>query len=151
MKSIFLGLIFALVLAGCMTRSATLVDFQTGQVIKGKFTDSPATGGTVEIAMPNGEVLTGRYSAVRDVDQLSFTSATMTGTASYGAQTAFMSGSGFGTTRTVGGRGNAYALLTSTTPGSSLVMEVIVTYGVLDGHGFGEARTNDGRMYKVQF
>jgi hypothetical protein len=30
-------------------------------------------------------------------------------------------------------------------------MEIIVIYGVLDGHGFGEARTNDGRSIKVQF
>lgn len=140
-----------LALAGCVTRTATLVEFSTGQVLKGKFSDSAATGGTAEITMPDGEVLSGRYSAVRDVDQLSFTSATMSGTATSGSRSGFMSGSGFGATHTVGGKGNAYALLTSTKPGSSLVMEFIVTYGVLDGHGFGEARTNDGRVYKVQF
>lgn len=149
---IALVLVAALLLcAGCITRSATLVEFSTGEVIRASFSDSPSTGGTVQVKMPDGEVLSGRYSAVRGTDHVSFSSSTMFGTVGSGASSTSVSGTGFSTGRTVGGQGRAYALLTSDTPGSTLVMEVIVTYGVLDGRGFGEARTNDGRHYKVQF
>lgn len=152
MKPLFTLLTIVLVSAGCViTRSATLVEFASGEVLRGKFTDSAATGGTVEVTMPNGELLSGRYSAIRGTDEITFTSATMSGTVIGTSGTASVSGSGIGTQRTVGGQGKAYALLTSATPGSKLVMEIIVIYGVLDGHGFGEARTNDSRLYKVQF
>ncbi len=46
-------------------------------------------------------------------------------------------------------KGQAYALLKSDR--SNLMMEIIVTYSGQTGHGFGEARTNYGRKYKVQF
>lgn len=144
--------VLALVASGCSTtRIAKLVEFETGEILTGKFTDSAATGGSVQVRMPSGELLTGRYSAVREKDELTFTSATVSANAESGTNSAYFNSSGFGTQRTVGGQGKAYALLTSSTPGSKLVMEIIVTYGVLDGHGFGEARTNDGRSYRVQF
>ena len=68
-------------------------------------------------------------------------------TAAHVDSSAFVSGQ----SRTIGGTGRAYALISSTKPGSKLMMEVIVTYGVLGGHGWGEARANDGRTYKVTF
>ena len=48
-----------------------------------------------------------------------------------------------------GGVAYAYALLHSNT--GKLMMEIIVQYSQWNGHGFGEARTNDGRRFKVQF
>ena len=152
MKLLIALLATTLITAGCVvTRSATLVEFASGEVLHGKFTDSAATGGTVEVTMPNGELLSGRYSAIRGTDEVEFSSATVSATAVGASGMASVSGSGIGTQRTVGGQGKAYALLTSATPGSKLVMEIIVIYGVLDGHGFGEAKTNDNRSYKVQF
>ena len=82
---------------------------QSGEVLHGTFTDSGATGGSVNVTMPDGEVLAGRYSAIRETDAFTFT------------------------------------------VGSDTAMDILAVYGVLDGHGFGEARTNDGRTYRVQF
>jgi len=151
MRKLILVFTLALFATGCITRTATLVEFETGEVIYGKFTDSAATGGKIEITMPNGEVLKGRYSAVRGTDEISFSSAVVNVNTFGGGATYSGTGSAIGSQRTVGGQGRAYGLLTSTQPGSKLVMEIIAIYGVLDGHGFGEARTNDGRAYKVQF
>ncbi|MEX0733053.1 MAG: hypothetical protein WD944_11740 [Steroidobacteraceae bacterium] len=152
MKAILLALATIAVATGCtVTRPATLVEFSTGEILHGVFTDNEGTGGTVQVTMPNGEILGGRYSAIRGTDEVTFTSATVKGTVTNTSDISHVSGSGTGTQRTVGSQGKAYALLTSTTPGSKLVMEIIVTYGVLDGHGFGDARTNDDRTYRVQF
>jgi hypothetical protein len=144
-------LLFVSLLDGCLTRHATLVDFETGEVLQGKFTDSVATGGTVEIIMPDGEIITGRYSGVREKDEVTFSSATANASGSTNGNSFYGSASTIGSQRTIGGQGKAYALLTSTKPDSKLVIEIIAIYNVLDGHGYGEARTNDGRQYKLQF
>ena len=51
-----------------------------------------------------------------------------------------------------------YSAISNTTPVfqtgfgvSTLMMEIIVSYSEWTGHGYGEATTNDGRKYKVQF
>ena len=54
-----------------------------------------------------------------------------------------------GATRTVGGQGKAHAILYSTKPNSKLTLEIIVIYNVVGGGGYGDAKTNDGRTYKV--
>ena len=56
---------------------------------------------------------------------------------------------GFGTGIAVGENSKAYAILSSQK--SSLMMELLVSYSEWNGHGFGEAKTNDGKIYKVQF
>jgi hypothetical protein len=137
--------------SGCITRSAKLVNFSTGETLTGKFTDSPGTGGEVQVTMPDGEILAGRYSAVRENDFVTFGSAFVTAHAATPFGSAFGNASAFGSSRMIGGQGKAYGVLSSTKPGSRLMMELIATYGVLDGHGFGEARTNDGRQYRLQF
>ena len=85
---------------------------------------------------------------MRDGDSISFgnTFGSFSGT-----QMGNMSGSTFGMNTNLGGTGTAYAILTSTTPGSQLLMEVTVLFAVLGHHGWGEARTNDGRVFKVTF
>jgi hypothetical protein len=50
---------------------------------------------------------------------------------------------------TSGGEAKAHAFLKSNK--SNLMMEIIVSYSDASGHGFGEAQTNDGRRFKVQF
>lgn len=173
--------IFSLVLlhAGCLSRKAQLANFQTGEVLKARFTDSPFTNGKITVTMPDGEVLKGPYSAIREHDSFTFRSGTVSANTDVAARTSYTSeaqgqlgnahlhgesngqidtAARINTTahtteqsRTVGGTGRAYALLSSTKPGSKLMMEVIVTYGVLSGHGWGEARCNDGRAYRVTF
>ena len=58
-----------------------------------------------------------------------------------------LSGVGASVQRNEGGS-QAYALLRSST--SKLMMEINLTYGS-NGQGFGEAKTNDGKTYKIQF
>lgn len=146
MKQIWI-LALAILLTGCVTRKVQLSNFETGEVLIGKFTDSPGTNGKARVTMPDGEVLEGTYSAIRGSESVAFGSAFST--VSNGAQigTALTYGSSYST----GGSGKAYAILKSTKPGSRLMMEIIASYGVLSGHGFGEARTNDGRAYKITF
>jgi hypothetical protein len=122
-------------LVGC-AHSIALVNFNSGETLAGEY-----NSGTREISviMPNGETLKGQYSAASNAS-VSYG----TGFASSGGNFA----SGFGTSVSSGGASQAYALLRSST--SKLMMEMVVTYGS-NGQGFGEARTNDGRTYKVQF
>jgi hypothetical protein len=164
---------------GCLIRRAQVANFESGEVLRGRFTDSPFTNGKITITMADGEVLKGRYSAIRGQDSVTFSSAFVTGTADGRSRTTYAgqtdgrvgrvpfstesngqidttthvdsSAYATGQSRTIGGTGRAYALISSTKPGSKLMMEVIVSYGVLSGHGWGEARTNDGRKYRVTF
>ena len=162
MKSFYntvLLLLFIFPMQSCtLTKYATLLDIETAEKITAKFTDSNQTGGSVEVVMPDGEVLSGTYTGIRGVDIVSFSNSTgfqnttgsvvsnnglnATGTVSSNYSEA-------GSTRTVGGQGKAYALLSSTKSGSRLVMEIIAIYNVVGGGGFGDARTNDGRVYRV--
>jgi hypothetical protein len=134
--------VLVLILTGCVMK-ATLVDITNGVKLNAKFTDSNSTGGKCEVLMPDGELLTGRYSGIRGTDEVSFSNAI--GNNSNGSYSLA------GSTRTRGGQGKAYAILTSTKPGSTLVMEIIAIYNVLEGGGVGDAKTNDGRVYKVIF
>lgn len=86
------------------------------------------------------EILSGKYSALSNA------------TVTFGNAFAFSgasTSSAFGSGITAGGQSNAYALLTSKT--SKLAMEIICVYSEWSGQGFGEARTNDGSVFKVQF
>lgn len=129
-----LGLLF---LSGCVHKMQ-IVNFETGTVLDAKYNEANRM---VTVIMPDGEVLTGQYSAVSN--------------ASFSIGNTFGSYSGVSSTIstsyavTSGGASNAYALLRSNV--SKLMMEVIVQYSEWNGHGFGEARTNDGRRFKVQF
>jgi len=137
-----------LLLSGCATPGVTFVEFETGEVLNGKFISRTDTDGTVEVTMPDGELLSGPYSLVLGKDPIQFSSATM-------AATANVPDSGIGAQRTnrsrTGGTAKAYALLASTTSGSNLVMEIVVIHSVAADRGRGEARTNDGRVYKVKY
>jgi hypothetical protein len=134
-------LLFAFLLCSCRHFDAT--DFKNGDTVH---IVTHSLSHTMWAHMPDGEVLEGKFATVDGGSVgFSFGSATAYG----GGQTATAFGSG--TSYSVGGRGEAYALLKSTKPGSHLMMELIATYNPMSAHGWGEARTNDGRSYKVIF
>lgn len=143
MKKLFC-LLAALFLTAC-AHSLQLVEFETGQVLNGEYNE---LNRTVTVTMPDGEVLTGKYSALTNA-AVTFGSAFGSGTAFSGNTSATAFGSSFGYGISAGGQSSAYALLKSEK--SNLMMEILVKYSEWSGHGFGEARTNDGRRYKVQF
>ncbi len=122
-------------LVGC-AHSISLVNFSSGETLAGEYNELTRE---ISVTMPNGEIIKGQYSAASN-SSVSYG----TGFAASGGNLA----SGFGTSFSSGGASQAYALLRSST--SKLIMEMAVTYGS-NRQGFGEARTNDGRVYKVQF
>jgi hypothetical protein len=154
--NIIIILISLYVLTGCVMQ-ATLVDISSGVTLKAKFTDNSGTGGKCQVQMPDGEILIGKYSGIRGTDEISFSNAVgkINSKTEYNYSGLNSNTNGTyslaGSTRTVGGQGKAYAILTSTKPGSTLVMEIISIYNVVSGGGFGDAKTNDGRVYKVIF
>jgi hypothetical protein len=122
----------AIVLIGC-AHPVTLTNFNTGESLNGEFNTGTRE---ITVTMRNGEVLTGKYSAASN------------SSVTFGTVFAGSGGFAGGTAINSGGASQAYAILKSQS--SSLMMELIVTYGS-NNNGFGEARTNDGRVYKVQF
>ena len=138
-----LVLVFAAALFSGCAHTLTFTSFETGEVLKGRAT---AVSRTIRVAMTDGEIVEGKYSAV-DSSSVGFSFGSATAFSGAATATAF----GSGTSYMLGGPGSAFALLKGTKPGSKLMMEMMVSYSAMTGHGFGEARTNDGRKYRVQF
>lgn len=122
----------AILLIGC-AHPVTLTNFNTGETLNGEFNTGTRE---ITVTLRNGELLSGKYSAASN------------SSVTFGTVFAGSGGFAGGTAINSGGASQAYAILKSQS--SSLMMEVIVTYGT-NNNGFGEARTNDGRVYKVQF
>jgi hypothetical protein len=140
-KTFLLPLALCLLLCGC--RTVTLTSFDTGEQVRVR---AHSIGHKIWAHMPDGEVLEGHFASVTSGSVgFSFGSATAYG----GGQTATAFGNG--TSYNIGGSGEVYALLKSTKPGSQLMLEMIATFSPLNGTGFGQARTNDGRTYKLVF
>jgi hypothetical protein len=130
-----------LFLSGCATtRQLTLTDFQTGQTLVGEINESSRL---ITVTMPDGEILTGTYSAVTTSSPV-YETGVGVGTGSHTHGAVFGTGIAFG-----GGASKGYGLLRSNISG--LMMEVVISYSEWTNHGYGEATTNDGRKYKVQF
>ena len=126
MKRYLLLLILAsAVTTGCVRRF-TLTDFTTGVIATGTFTSSR----TAKITLPNGELFTGQWSAVKNA-----------------AFTFGLTGEVETSPTFVGVGDQIYALLKSN---KGVLMEAIANYGSGTG-GVGQARTNDGRTYRLQF
>lgn len=135
MKLIMVIVISAFLVA--CTHAIQFTHFETGESLVGEYNE---LNKTVTVVMPNGEVLSGKYSAMTNA------SFSFVGANAY-TGTTYASGTGYG--MSVGGTSKAYALLKSSS--SKLMMEIIVDYSEWSGSGYGEARTNDNRNYKVQF
>lgn len=120
-----------LVTAGCVY-NFKLVDMREGTTIIGEYNKASES---VEVTLPSGEHLTGEYVALTNasISYGSLFSGTNVATA-YGIN--------------VGGSSNGYALLTD---GHGTVMEIIFQYSEWTGHGFGVAKTNKGKEYKIIF
>ncbi len=114
-----------------------LVDFRSGASAEG-FWDQGK--GELRLYLEDGEVLSGKYVKMNN--------ARFTIGAGLGGSRHF---SGVRVYPSVGinGKGNFYALLHSEK--SSLVVEVVADYNLWSRKGYGEARSNDGRVYKVVF
>ena len=133
MNKYFLCLVVLFV--GACTHPMSLTSFESGEALKGSYNE---LNRLVTVTMPNGEVLTGKYSAVSNATATFSNAFIVSGAASASA---------LGTGISTGGASNAYALLVSQS--SKLAMEILVSYSEWNGQGFGEARTNDGRVYKM--
>jgi hypothetical protein len=131
------GVLFLTLLLLSCTHRVDLIDFNTGQVLKGEYNEANRK---VTVYMPDGQILTGKYSAIDNAGTFFGTGFGFSGTTI---------STSFGQGVVAGGRGQVYALLKSNK--SKLMMEIIVSHSKWGGHGFGEAITNDGRKYKVQF
>jgi hypothetical protein len=145
MKKIIISLTCGVaVLCGCvMERPLDFANFQTGDTLHGT---AYRSGRKIEVTMPDGEVLVGKWSSIRNQSvSMGFGSATAVGGGT--TATAFGNNESY----TTGGPGNVFAMLKSTTPGSKLMMEFSATFDSLSGHGYGQARTNDGKDWKVTF
>lgn len=141
MKKIITIACGAALLCGCHT--VNLTSFDTSETIK---VHSHIFSRNIWAEMPDGEILKGKFATITD-ESIGFgtdsavafaggTSATVAGnTASYNS----------------GNRGTVYALLKSTKPGSKLVLEITGTFNPVNRQGVGQAKTNDGRTYRIVF
>ncbi len=137
MKHILIVIILIMgFLTGC-AHKITFTNFQSGEILNGEYNTADES---IKVTMPNGEILLGKYSTVSSSSMVFGNSFSNIGGAPV---------TSFGTGVAIGGGSKAYAILSSQK--SSLMLELLVSYSEWDGHGFGEARTNDGRTYKVQF
>ncbi|MRS04291.1 hypothetical protein EG832_13905 [bacterium] len=110
------------------------IRFSDGFTIRGEANHMTKT---IILIMPNNEVIKGRYMAVAN--------ATFSAEFAEIGKTTAMS---YGTTTST--RGNGYALLRGN---QGTLVEFVFQFNPMDreGHGFGEARTNKGEIYKVIF
>ncbi len=123
-------------LAGC-NKDMQLVEFKSGAKAEG-FWDSGKR--EIRVYLEDGEILSGKFT------KMSHARFRVTTGVSFGGR---HTRAGVYPSVSIDGQGNIYALLEDQK--SHLVMEVVADYNWLWGHGHGEARTNDGRIYKVIF
>jgi len=136
MKRIFLILLIILPLTSC-TQSIKFVNFKKGTVIHG---EANTITKNVTVNMPNGEILEGKYTELCG------------GTTSLGSSFVIFDNNVINSLKTQSKRSNTcfdYVLLHSNQ--SNLMMELVGYSDYLSGHGYGKAKTNDGRNFKVQF
>jgi hypothetical protein len=137
MKKVLLLALIVFGLSGCM-KNLQLLNFKTGDSAEG-FWDAGKS--ELRVYLEDGDVLRGKFVKMSNAR---FSIGASIGTSFGGRHGAF------GAIRpSIGwkGVGNVYALLQSDK--SSVAMEVVVDYNKMSGKGHGEARTNDGRVYKV--
>lgn len=119
--------------AGC-THRLKLTELDTGKTLKGVY---DVTYKTITVTMPDGEVLEGKYyPASKNPYPGILTPATAPKT-------------GFGSGVPSGMKADDYALLESEK--TKLMMEVFLYFDSFSEKGFGFARTNDGRRYKIKY
>ena len=140
-----LTVLCGLLLCGCRTqRPIELTNFTTGETLHGM---AYRFDRRIEVTMPDGEVMVGKWSSIRN-DSLGVGFGSATAIAGRSTATAVGNSVGYSS----GGLGNVYALLKSTKEGSKLMIEFSAKFDSLNGTGgFGTAKANDGREWKVTF
>ncbi len=144
MKKILILIFVCTLIISCSSK-IQLINFEKGEYLQGRYYKLTRS---VEVIMPNGEVLKGTYSAISNAT-FTFNTIYNSGTTYSSANTATFQGQSTGYGINSGGASKAYAILKSTS--TDLMMELIVEYSEWTGHGAGEAITNDGQRFKVQF
>ncbi len=144
---VFLVLV-GILAAGC-THKIAFTDFDSGNVLEGQYNELSKI---VTVTMPEGEILTGKYTAIRGA---SFGFGSSVGSTYVPAFAPGWTGYSMPTYSIMpifsgNQNGEAHALLKSEK--SNLMMDVHVAFdGNWPNNGYGEAETNDGRRYKVEF
>jgi hypothetical protein len=134
-----IALLFFISLTDC-TYNVKVINFESSQTLHGGFN---TFNRAVWVTMEDGTKLSKKYVEIRD-DKLTFGNtfgSVFTGTT-------FGSFSTFGSSYSLSSTSIGYAILSN--PNTKLMMEVLVKAN-FDNTGYGEARTNDGRLYKVIF
>ncbi|MDR0762326.1 MAG: hypothetical protein LBF13_04685 [Campylobacteraceae bacterium] len=145
MKHILLFAVSLFLLAGCaLKHDIALIGFNTDGVLQGIFDEKDQV---VTVIMEDGEVLKGKYSSFDDDGSVTF--GNTIGYSSGGRYRSSGSFGGIGMGINFSAESKKYALLTSET--SPLKMEIVIMLRSWTKNGMGEAKTNDGRVYKIQF
>lgn len=138
MKRLFKILLFLTIitfLSGCGVRQMDVIDFKSGTTLRGEYDDFEQTA---KVIMPSGEVLTGHVTEIRESIN-SFTNELGTGKNK--------NNNNLSTTTTTSNVYVAQGILKSNT--SNLIMDLNLTLTNMGG-GYGTAKANDGKEYKVQ-
>ncbi len=136
-KSLIFFILVGFFITGC-TSHLKLINLDSGKTLEGRY-DSIYS--EVTVTMPNGDILKGKYRPAKDTPFPSREEY---------EQTDPPPKSGFGSGIPHGIRADVYALLKSEK--TDLMMEVFLGYDSFKGgDGFGFARTNDKRSYKIKY
>lgn len=123
-------LIICFIFAGC-THRLKLTELDTGKTLKGVY---DTTHKTITVTMPDGDVLQGKYSPASKSPYPDEKNVPKTG---------------FGSGVPKGIKADDYALLQSEK--TKLLMEVFLYFDSFSEKGYGFARTNDGRRFKISY
>ena len=143
MKTLIIVSSVVLGLSGCATCNTPLTNLTPESGLQENQRSSHDSNRKIQVTMTNGEVLIGTLQDI-DVPIRRNGSNLMPAVEDGGGAYSFL-------LRDSDLQKQVHALLKSTTPDSALEIEIIGVYRELDGHGFGKARTNDGRYYELQF
>jgi small nuclear ribonucleoprotein (snRNP)-like protein len=146
MKTLIIVSSVVLGLSGCATCNTPLTNLTLENQLQENHVTRIGTDRKIQVTMANGEVLAG---TLRDVDipiNRKLGDNLMTGVVvgDGGGAYAFLF-------RHTERQQQVHAVLRSTTTESTLEIEVIGVYHKDYRHGFGQARSNDGRHYELQF
>jgi len=136
-KSFISFILIGFLISGCSSH-LKLIHLDSGNTLEGRY---DTVYNEITVTMQNGEILTGKY---RPAKENPFPSSE-----DY-KQKDPLPKSGFGSGIPHGIRADVYALLKSEK--TDLMMEVFLGYDSFKGgDGFGFARTNDKRTYKITY
>lgn len=126
---------------GCGPKHLDIVDFEKGITLQGEYDDMEKIA---TVTLPSGEVLSGKLSTLKQGSN-SYSYDHGTSKDSKGTKN---KSNNYGYTSTTSTTTEAFGILRSNR--GNLIMEMKLNYENLSGSGFGEAKTNDGKIYKIQ-